>query len=221
MKYRCGTASAVFGIIGLATIVTGIAVPAPYWTSTCLVIAGSVFVAASVWKATPRENRAEWFRTGMAVLLGALLGFILSSLLTNREEARARSTLKESLEAAVVDELGETRNRLSKAATWDITLLGAADPVSLKNLTYISSEGLRRAVMSGQFGGESGGEMLKLANNIEMYNIIVAFALDVASTALREPGLAELLNTARENLDKGRDMVLQQCTDLLERLREH
>ena len=168
----------------------------------------------------PRQNRAEWFRTGMAVLLGALLGFVLSSVLTDREEARARSTLMESLKAAIVAELSETRSRLSNVSTWDVTLPGTADPVRFRNLTYISSEGLRQAVMSGEFDGESGNKMLKLANNIEMYNTIVGFALDVAAIALREPGLAELLDTARENLDKGRDIVLQQCAYLLERLGE-
>jgi hypothetical protein len=153
----------------------------------------------------------------MGVFLAALLGFVLSSVLSSQEEDKAHRVVKENLETAVVQEIEDAILRVSTKDAWNITPQGAESPVSLVGLTYLSSASLRQAAISGLFSGETSSSMLKLANNIEMYNTIVHFAFDVGATALHEPSLGGLLETLKDNLNRGRDKILYQ-SDLVRKL---
>lgn len=211
----------VLVVCGLAAVGSGLGFRLPLVLRTGTIAAGILLLNGSVWTYIPSsKERREWFRLSMGVFLAALLGFVLSSVLSSQEEDKARRVVKENLETAVVQEIEDATRRVSTKDAWNITLQGAESPVSLVGLTYLSSVSLRQAAISGLFSGETSSKMLTLANNIEMYNTIVHFACDVVATALHEPSLGGLLETVKDNLDRGRDKILYQSDLLLKLLNE-
>jgi len=216
-RRRIGILSLAF--IGVAAVIIGFAFHLPLVQRTWVIVGGIFLLCVSMWIYIPsKKERREWFRLSIGVFLAALLGFVLSSVLSSQEEDKARRVVKENLEAAVVQEIKDVTARVSTKDAWDITPQGAESPVSLVGLTYLSSETLRQAAISGLFPDETSRAMLELANNIEMYNTIVHFALDVVATALHAPSFGGLLETVKDNLDRGRDKILNQSALVLKLL---
>lgn len=220
MRCRCKVAVGVLCLCGVATVAIGLGFHLPLVQRTGVIAAGIFLLCVSVWIYTPSsKEKGEWFRLSMGVFLAALLGFVLSSVLSSQEEDKARRVVKENLEAAAVQEINDVTARVSTKDAWNITPQGAESPMSLVGLTYLSSESLRQAAISGLFSGETSRTMLELANNIETYNTIVHFAFDVGATALHAPNLRGLLETVKDNLDRGRDKILHQSDLVLKLLK--
>jgi len=169
------------------------------------------------WKRDRGELWA-WLRVLAGTFASVLVAFVLASVLSSQEQHRLDEQERGALISAVTTEVREIKERLGQEATWTIQGPEPEDEISLPNLTYVSSEGLREAASSGHLNVKESLMVLKLANNIETYNLIVRFALDAGIAAIHEVATneVELLKTVRENLVKGNALVVQQCDNVLE-----